>query len=387
MSLEGRLRDLGLPEVCQLLGSSRKSGTLRVHAPLQAHAAEVRFVQGMIADAAQWPLDLSSSDDVPDHATPTLADTRAVEAVVLDLLTWREGEFRFVAEKSGARSASPIRLSVGSLLVEAAHRSEVWDRVCDRVSNAHVVPAFVNIDPQQLPHLRLIPQEWEVLTRVDGRRDLTELAEVLGRQLLDIAQIVHTLIGAGVLALRDSSMVARRHPTPPAHQAVDMWVPSAEELANSEPHAAEDDLVFDPIAVGVIDEDGLPARHTPTGPTQRVDASSFGTRREPDVIETTSRLLQTASSLKFPTENTVASATPKQSLSRREAGWPTPDVDAVSLCEHGDTAARSGDLAGALTWWSAALRTDAAAVDADRIREAIALAARLHALLHPNRRD
>ena len=67
MSLEGRLRDLGLPEVYQLLGSSRKSGTLRVHAPLQAHAAEVRFVQGMIADAAQWPLDLTRAAIVPDR--------------------------------------------------------------------------------------------------------------------------------------------------------------------------------------------------------------------------------------------------------------------------------------------------------------------------------
>ncbi len=387
MSLEGRLRDLGLPEVCQLLGSSRKSGTLRVHAALQAHAAEVRFVQGMIADAAQWPLDLSSSDEVPERATPTLADTRAIEVVVLDLLTWRDGEFRFVAEKSGARSASPIRLSVESLLVEAAHRSEVWDRVHDRVSNAHVVPAFVDIDPQQLPLLRLVPHEWEVLTRVDGRRDLTELADVLGRQLVDIAQIVHTLIGAGVLALRDSSIVARKHPTPPAHQAVDMWVPSAEELTSREPHDEDDDLVFDPIALGVIDEDGLPARHTPTGPLLTVAAPSFGARREPDVIATTSRLLQTASSLEFPNENAVASATPKQSLSQREAGWPAPGMDAASLCEHGDTSARRGDLAGALTWWSAALRTDAAAVDADRIREAIALAARLHALLHPNRRD
>ena len=387
MSLEGRLRDLGLPEVCQLLGSSRKSGTLRVRAPLQAHAAEVRFVQGMIADAAQWPLELSSSDSVPERATPSLADARAVEAVVLDLLTWREGEFRFVAEKTGARSASPIRLSVELLLVEAAQRAEVWDRVRDRVSNARVVPAFVDIDPQQLPHLRLIPQEWEVLTRVDGRRDLTELAELLGRQLVDTAEIVHTLIGAGILELRDSAVVARKHPTPPAHQAVEMWVPSAHLLSRDEPGNDADDTLFDPIAVGVIDDDGLPARQPLAGVLPTDGLSAFGAPREPDVIEATGRLHQAVSTLEFATDHAVASATPKQSPSQREASWPVPDIDAASLCEHGDTSARSGDLAGALTWWSAALRRDAAAVDADRIREAIALAARLHALLHPTRRN
>ena len=387
MSLEGRLRDLGLPEVYQLLGSSRKSGTLRVHAPLQAHAAEVRFVQGMIADAAQWPLDLTRAEIVPDRPTPTVADTRTIEAIVFDLLTWREGEFRFVVEKVGVRSASPIRLNVDTLLVEAAHRSEVWDRVRDRVSNAHVVPAFVDIDPQQLPHLRLAPQEWEVLTRVDGRRDLTELADVLRRQLLDVAEIVHTLIGAGVLALRDSTVAPRRHPTPPAHQAIDMWVPSAAELASDDRHSDDDDLVFDPIADGVVDPDGLPTRAAPTGEFSTVVATAFRTPRETDVIEATSRLLHAASTFKFPNENAVASAAPKQSLSQQEARRAATDTDAVALCERGDSAARSGDLADALTWWSAALRTDAAAVDADRIRESIALAARLHALLHPTRRS
>ena len=348
MSLEGRIRDLGLPEVYQLLGSSRKSGTLRVTAPLQAHAAEVRFVQGMIADAAQWPLDLTGAITVPDRPTPTSADARAIEAVVLDLLTWREGEFRFVVERAGVRSASPVRLNVGALLVEAAHRSEVWDRVRGRVFNDHVVPAFVDIDPQQLPHLRLVPQEWEVLTRVDGRRDLTELAEVLGRQLLDVAEIVHTLIGAGVLALRDSAVMPRRHPTPPAQQALDIWIPSAAELASGEKNSEDDDLLFDPIA---------------------------------------SQLYQAASTFKVPDENAVASAAPEQSLAQGEARRSVTDTDAASLCERGDSAARSGDLAGALTWWSAALRTDAAAVDADRIRESIALAARLHALLHPTPRS
>ena len=57
----------------------------------------------------------------------------------------------------------------------------------------------------------------------------------------------------------------------------------------------------------------------------------------------------------------------------------------VTLAMRGDDAARRGDLSGALTHWSAALRSDEPLDDADRIREAIALAARLHALLHPQR--
>ncbi len=385
MSLEGRLRDLGLPEVCQLLGSSRKSGTLQVRAPLQAHAAELRFVQGAIADAVSWPLEPSSGAGAFQRAIPELTDVRSVEAVVLDVLTWREGEFEFVAENGDARSTSPIRLAVDSLLVEAAHRSEVWERVKDRVPGAHVVPAFVDIDPQQLPLLRLVPQEWELLTRVDGRRDLAALASVLGRPLLDVAEIAHALIGAGVLALRVMPVPPRRHPTPPARPVVETWIPSHAELRSADD--PDDDAVFDPVAAGVIDRDGMPSRQTPAqGPAavgRGSEPAPDGASGPFDVIAATARVLQTASNLEISIDEAVASVLPQQSLSQRDAPRPALDMDAASLCEHGDDAARSGDLAAALTWWSAALRMDAAAVDADRVREAIALAARLHALLHP----
>jgi hypothetical protein len=53
------------------------------------------------------------------------------------------------------------------------------------------------------------------------------------------------------------------------------------------------------------------------------------------------------------------------------------------LCRLGDEAARRGDFADAMTHWTAALRVPEPFVDADRVREAMALTARLHALLHP----
>ncbi len=389
MSLEGRIRDLGLPEVCQLLGASRKTGTLRVLAPLRARDAEIRFISGQIADARQWQTDVPLNELPASVPTP---DARAVEACVLEVLTWGDGEFQFVAEKGATRSASPVRLNVEPLLVEAAQRAEVWQRVRDRIAGPQAVPAFVDIDPQQLPLLRLVPQEWEVLTRVDGARDLQALAAVLGRSLLDVAQIVHALVGAGVLAIRDLTIAPRRHPTPPTQLAVPSW-PDAfdpdddERVLDAGDLLADafradaldagdssdiDDAVFDPIAAGVTDADGIPRRLTP---------------RTTDVIAVSDRVLQAASTLEFPSENAVASSPVQQSLSQETRQRRASGVSAVTLCLHGDDAARHGDLAGALTCWSAALRADATSIDADRVREAIALAARLHALLHPSGRS
>ncbi len=365
MSLEGRLRDLGPLELCQMLATSRKTGVLIVRAPLHARAAEIRFVQGTVIDASQWPVDQSASDVLMPRATSGTIDTRTVQTCVLDLLTWRDGDFRFVADDVAATIHTSVRILLEPLLVEAAQRAEVWERVADRVAHPRVIPAFVDVEPQQLPLLRLVPQEWEVLTRVDGRRDLTALADVLGRDLVDIAQIVHGLIGAGLLTLREPGSAPRRHPTPPAQSVVDpspdfvgqigdLWIPAAEHrLTPLADIAVEDDSIFDPVSLGVLSADGMPRCGL-----QAPDADIF---------------LSVASSATAPSE--VQSAT----------RWPTSNMDATTLCLYGDDAACSGDLAGALTFWSAALRSVEPPADADRIREAIALAARLHALLHPIR--
>ncbi|MBL0171894.1 MAG: DUF4388 domain-containing protein [Gemmatimonadaceae bacterium] len=374
MSLEGRLRELGLPDVLQLLGLSRKSGTLQLRAQLQGAAAFVRLAQGAIVDAASWRLhEGERAEDAPGLATSSAA-TRAVEACVLDLLTWRDGEFRFVPIETPP-PVSPVRLTVDMLLVEAAQRAENWERLADRIAHAHVVPAFVDVEPQQLPLLRLVPQEWEILTRVDGKRDLAELATVLGRELLDVAGIVHGLIGAGLLTLREVQTAPRRNPTPPigsdvlspraggsaASHARDLWIPHGDDaLTTAGDVHGDDDTLFDPIQMGVLTADGMPRRRT--------------TPRGMPALSTPAEMR---------TDDTVASSVAETSLHRGEASWPLPGMDATTLCTHGDEAARRGDLAGALTFWSAALRSEASLADADRIREAIALAARLHALLHP----
>ena len=78
----------------------------------------------------------------------------------------------------------------------------------------------------------------------------------------------------------------------------------------------------------------------------------------------------------------VAPAAPETSVEGVGTGGLSSTLDATALATHGDMAARRGELSEALSFWSAALRSEAAHPDADRIREAIALAARLHALLH-----
>jgi hypothetical protein len=53
------------------------------------------------------------------------------------------------------------------------------------------------------------------------------------------------------------------------------------------------------------------------------------------------------------------------------------------MCQRGDDLARAGDLIGAMAQWNAALRAPELLPNAERVREVVALATRLHALLFP----
>jgi hypothetical protein len=376
MSLEGRLRELALAEVLQLLALSRKSGVLHLDAALQGRQAAVHVQQGSVVNAGTW-----SASDVAGALRPRTAhEAREVEAVMLDLLLWRDGVFRFVPADEHAPTGAPIRLAIEPLLLEAAQRAEVWARIEDRVPHSRVVPAFADVEPQQLPLLRLAPAQWEILTRVDGQRDLLLLADSLGRDLLEVAEHVHGLIGAGLLTLREGPVAPRRNPTPPTTAAIpapdgreiagDLWIPDAAHTRHSSATPDETsgggdgDSLFDPVALGVISPAGVPRRRPPWTPSPSASPSA-----SPSTSPSTSP--------------SVASQADEPSFPRGETAGIAPRADATALCRLGDEAARRGDFADAMAHWNAALRLPESFADADRVREAMSLAARLHALLHP----
>ena len=93
---------------------------------------------------------------------------------------------------------------IDQLLAVARENRDRRADVLDRVGGAHVTPVLgpPGTGPAQTP---LGPYDWALLCRVDGRRDLTELARVCGFTVVEAAQVVADLAMTGLLAI----------PTPP----------------------------------------------------------------------------------------------------------------------------------------------------------------------------
>jgi hypothetical protein len=259
MAIEGPLRELGIHDVFQLLDLSRKTGTLRVFSELRDNEGRVLFEQGKIISAAirsnphrigdllvrsgrLTDVEMARAQREQAQGDPRrlgeilvslgMVTTKEIErqmrlqieAVVFELMSWREGFFRFEEglDETELQDAG-VPLSTESLLMEGARRIDEWSRIADRVPNLSVIPYLTPPDEDHPPMLDLLPQEWQVLSLIDGARDLREMSTTLAMSEFDVARIVYGMVTTGVIRLRQPERSSRvlplpRDPLPPERQ-------------------------------------------------------------------------------------------------------------------------------------------------------------------------
>ena len=204
MPIEGPIQELGLPDVFQLLDLSRKTGLLRVTSRMLGDEGTIFFEGGRVVHATLQSKPVSEPDGV-DRATPRELQRKAraqIESVVFDLMNWTEGFFHFEERELPVLAlAAPVSVATESLLMESARRIDEWSRIADKIPHLTVIPTLAELPDDHESHLDLLPDEWEVLGLVDGRRDLLQIAEELRRGEFETAKVVYGLITTGVVEL------------------------------------------------------------------------------------------------------------------------------------------------------------------------------------------
>lgn len=111
-------------------------------------------------------------------------------------LAWVEGTWDFVPGEETIEDV-PLDVSVENLLMEGARRLEEWAVVRDRLGTVDSVVDFVRSGGQA--ELALTPDEWSMLTQVDGQSSIADLAAATGYGQFEAARIVYGLVMTGVL--------------------------------------------------------------------------------------------------------------------------------------------------------------------------------------------
>ncbi len=254
MAIEGPLRELGIHDVFQLLDVSRKTGVLRVTSELRRNDGTVYFEGGAIVNAEirsnPHPLgglllrsgkiteaDLERARDMQQRQgdkrrlgeilvalgaiTPRELERQVrfqIEKVVFEVMSWREGYFSFAeGPLTEVPSESVVRIPTEALLMEGARRIDEWARIEGRIPHLGMVPAIAPppaaTSAREEGQLDLLPEEWEVLGLIDGKRDIRTLASELARSEFELAKTLFGLESARVIVLLEPGSVRRGRTT------------------------------------------------------------------------------------------------------------------------------------------------------------------------------
>ncbi len=177
MALQGSLTDLALPDVIQLVSVSGKTGVFNLSG--EGAEGKIYLKDGQITDAV-------------------IGGLRG-EAAVYEMAMWQRGQFIFTPSvESGEVTVSR---SNASLMMEAARRLDEWRVLQRKIPSFDLVPYFQPREPGH-DQVTLSPQEWVVVTKIDGQRSILELEGITKLHAFDLCKLLYGLVASGLIALR-----------------------------------------------------------------------------------------------------------------------------------------------------------------------------------------
>lgn len=177
MALQGSLSELSLPDVIQLVSVSGKTGAFNIRR--DGEEGKIYLRDGQIVDAEVGRL--------------------RGETAVYELAIWSSGEFAF--NPGEVTNQVTVKRSNANLMMEAARRLDEWRVLSRKIPSLDMVPYFPPREAGQ-DQVTLSPQEWVLVTKIDGSRSIEQVAELLGWAAFDVSKLLFGMVTSGLVALR-----------------------------------------------------------------------------------------------------------------------------------------------------------------------------------------
>jgi len=184
MAFQGSLKELPLPDIIQLVSVSGKTGKFTLS-----------------RDHDRGYIYLKNGQMV--HAT---VGELVGEEAIYALAIWNQGDFQFAAGEEPDRQT--ITKSNTNLLMEAARRLDEWRVLSKKVPSVDYIPEL-QVRESRHEQITLNPQEWLLVTRIDGHRSIADIGKVLNISSFEVAKILYGMITGELVALKKKPEFAR----------------------------------------------------------------------------------------------------------------------------------------------------------------------------------
>lgn len=235
MALKGNLQDFSATQLLHLINLARKTGTLVVEAP-QQERARLSFKEGKLIYASLDGQDdrlvsvlqragkiseelartIRARSDIKDDRELGLLLINAgyvtqkdilesVRAYVLDivykLFTWPEGVFRFEPNVLPVEGRVTVSIDLESVIMEGSRRLKEWERLQEEIPNLDMALRFTDRPDARLRSIQLTVDEWRVVSFINPRNTIRQIAQYNNMSDFQIRRIVYGLLQAGLVEL------------------------------------------------------------------------------------------------------------------------------------------------------------------------------------------
>jgi hypothetical protein len=233
LDLQGNIERFTLPEIFQLISTSRKTGTLGIqrdddivmvyfkngsviygYGPRKTfHVGRMLVERGRLSSEQ---LDEAISEQSVDRSGRRLGQIlmkhrfidradleevvrEQVEELIYSLMSWDRGSFKFYENQFPTDEEITVSLSTENVVLEGLRRLDEMSKIRESLPEFTTVLALAPSAEGQRRDISLEPDEWNVLSLVDGHRSIEDLIRVSHLDSIETLKRLASLFLAGLV--------------------------------------------------------------------------------------------------------------------------------------------------------------------------------------------
>jgi len=234
MALKGNLRDFTITQLLNLINLARKTGTLIVEGPNEM--ARVTFREGKLAYAQIGQEDNSLASVLQRNNKISVAQHRVLKSrasqmgdkelglllinagyvsqddiinslqlytvsIIRRLYTWVEGFFRFENDILPPEEKISVRIDLENLIIEGSRQLREWEHLQEEIPSLEMALKFTDRPGGNLPNIYLSVEEWRVVSYINPKNSIRQIARATKMNDLEIRRVVYSLLQAGLVEI------------------------------------------------------------------------------------------------------------------------------------------------------------------------------------------
>ncbi|MDD3626922.1 MAG: DUF4388 domain-containing protein [bacterium] len=133
--------------------------------------------------------------------------TRQTEESIYELFDWENGHFRFEEKEIVPEDMEfVLNISIQNIIMEGTRRIDELDRIREVVPSLEIMLTLNANADEDTTNINLNPNEWKVLSLIDGKRTANDIVLITGFSEFDLSKVIYSLVTVGLVELQHDSV-------------------------------------------------------------------------------------------------------------------------------------------------------------------------------------